>query len=129
MPPMTEDELKSGVIDCGQALRWLVAHFRSAETAKGWRTAVEADGAGFPDLCMVHQEQHRILFIELKTARGELRLEQQMWLATLMCATGDNVEVDVWRPDDWTSGRIEQVLRGNRRANFESQRLETGTAA
>lgn len=126
---MTEDALQDAVIGTAQLFRWTVAHFRAAETAKGWRTPVSADGAGFPDLCMVHQEQRRLLFVELKTQAGRLRLEQKAWLATLMCVEADHIEIDVWRPTDWTSGRIEQALRGKREANFESRRLEGATEA
>lgn len=126
---MTEDELQEAVIGTAQLLRWRVAHFRPGETTKGWRTPVAADGAGFPDLCMVHPEQHRVLFVELKAANRLLRIEQQAWLASLMCAAGENLEVDVWRPADWTSGRIEQALRGTIPADFESRRLRDGALA
>ena len=48
-----------------------VAHFRPPRTVHGWRTAVAADGAGFPDLVMVRGS--RLLAAELKSERESLR--------------------------------------------------------
>ncbi len=91
---------------------WRCAHFRSVriqrhdETVR-YATPVSADGAGWPDLVLVHD--HRILFRELKSDRGVLSVEQQDWLHALERAGAD---VDVWRPKDWTDGTIEVALRG-----------------
>jgi hypothetical protein len=49
------------------AYGWRAAHFRPARTAKGWRTPVAADGAGFPDLVLVRRT--RIVAAELKSGR------------------------------------------------------------
>lgn len=49
-PSISEAELQSAVIELARTLGYRVAHFRAARTAQGWRTPVEADGAGFPDL-------------------------------------------------------------------------------
>lgn len=100
---MTERELQSAVIECARLLGWRVAHFRPAETSKGWRTPVEADGAGFPDLVMARRG--RLLFVELKSEKGKLRPEQVAWLDAL------NPLAFVWRPADWLSGTVEHVLR------------------
>jgi hypothetical protein len=106
---VTERQLQDAVIECARTLGWRVAHFRPAMTAKGWRTPVEADGAGFPDLFMVHWKNGMAPYaIELKSERGKVRPEQQDWLDALFrvgCYTA------VWRPSDWLSGRIERELR------------------
>lgn len=103
---MTEAELQTGVIDCARLFGWRVAHFRPALTKHGWRTPVQADGAGFPDLVLTRPP--RLLFVELKAGRGKVTDQQEAWLAAL----GDvpSVEVHVWRPDDWTTGRIDKAL-------------------
>lgn len=102
---MTERELQTAVIECAQLLGWHVAHFRPAQTANGWRTPVEANAAGFPDLTLIRD---RILFAELKSDRGVLSVAQEVWIDAIDRA---GVEAHVWRPDDWTSGRIETHLR------------------
>lgn len=53
--------------------------------------------AGFPDLVIVLPGRG-VLWRELKTARGRLSREQQVWLAQLQAAGQD---AKVWRPADW----------------------------
>src|SRR5665213_1836630 len=65
---MTEAQWQRRVLDLAQLCGWRVAHFRPARTATGWRTAVEADGVGYPDLTMVRDG--RLLFAELKSEAG-----------------------------------------------------------
>lgn len=105
---MTEAELQSAVIELARLLGYRVAHFRAAQTAKGWRTPVEADGKGFPDLVLVRRPA-RLIFVELKGERGRTSPEQREWLELLSPAA----EVYTWTPVDWTSGIVEQLLRGN----------------
>ena len=118
---MREDDFQATVIEMAQRLGWKVAHFRPAKTEKGWRTAVAADGAGFPDLVLV---RHRILFAELKTDRGKLSRDQVVWQDAIIRA--EDLYLDqvgqgydsrylpfkhvVWRPRDLKT--IEEVLRG-----------------
>ena len=78
---MTEADLQQGVIQLARLFGYRVAHFRPAQTAKGWRTPVQADGKGFPDLVMIHRERRRIIFAELKAARGQLSTDQELWRA------------------------------------------------
>lgn len=101
---MTEDELVSCVIDLAHLFRWRVVHFRPARTAYGWRTAFTGD-AGFPDLVLARD---RTIFAELKSSRGRLTVDQELWQDVLLAA---NAEWYLWRPDDWTTGEIERVLR------------------
>lgn len=103
---MTEAQLQAAVLELARLLGWRVAHFRPARTVTGWRTPVAADGAGFPDLCLVRE---RVLFRELKAERGAPSSEQLAWLDALTAAGAD---AGIWRPSDWTAGLIEAELRG-----------------
>lgn len=103
---MTEAELQRGVIETAHALGYLVAHFRPAQTAQGWRTPVEGDGKGFPDLVVAGRG--RLIFAELKGERGRLSPEQSIWLAELGRA---GAETGIWTPREWSSGEVEAALR------------------
>lgn len=106
---MTEAELQQTVIESAQVLGWRVAHFRPAMTAKGWRTPVEADGAGFPDLLMIRDDQ--IIVAELKREdkrKGRVRQSQREWLEAF---AGAGVYAATWRPSHLLSGMIHEVLR------------------
>ena len=89
-----EKDWQRDVIRLAQTLGWKVAHFRPAQTSKGWRTAVAADGAGFPDLILVRD---RLIAAELKNEKGRVTNEQREWIAALEVA---GIETYVWRPDD-----------------------------
>jgi hypothetical protein len=106
---MTEDELQTSVIDLAHVLGWRIAHFRSvAVMGKSgqvhYRTPVQADGAGFPDLVLARE---RIMYVELKAERGKLSHNQMAWLGALEDAGG---EMHVWKPRDWLDGTIQNVL-------------------
>jgi hypothetical protein len=67
--------------------------------------------AGFPDDVLV--KGSRIIFAENKRqspSKGRVSDAQRTWLLSLV-ATG-SVEVYVWRPLDYLTGEIEQILRG-----------------
>lgn len=105
---MSEAELQAAAIDLARLLRYRVAHFRPALSRDGrWRTPVAADGAGFPDLVLARRG--RLIFAELKSTKGRVSTAQCEWLRVLR--TVPCVGVHVWRPEDWTSGAIEAVLR------------------
>lgn len=116
---MTEAQLQSAIIDTAHLLGWQVAHFRPAQTANGWRTPVQADGAGFPDLVLVRHGH--LIFAELKSKAGDVSAAQDRWLEELLAVSVGvhRVQVYVWRPADWTDGHVERVLRG----------VETGSRA
>ena len=102
---MTEADLQSAVMDAARILGWRRAHFRPAQTSKGWRTPVSGDGKGFPDLVLVRE---RVLFVELKGHGGRVSPEQHAWLEALDRA---GAECYLWTPSSWTSGEIERVLK------------------
>lgn len=102
---LTEKELQAAILELAALLRWRVAHFRPARTAKGWRTPVSADGEGWPDLVMVRGG--RMVAAELKRDRGQLTAPQVAWLEAFAAA---GVETAVWRPADYPD-RVLAVLR------------------
>lgn len=104
---MNETELQDAVIELARLLGYLVAHFRPAKTDQGWRTPVQADGKGFPDLVLVGRG--RVIYAELKNDVRKLEPEQRVWLDALhVCGA----EVYVWRPTDYAAGAIDAVLKG-----------------
>lgn len=106
---MRESEFQQTVIEMAQVLGWRVVHFRPARTTTGWRTPVEGDGAGWPDLILVRD---RIVFLELKTATGKVTAEQAAWIAAINAAGGMALAV---RPKDMPE--IERALRRRRPAS------------
>lgn len=139
---MTERELQDAVIELAQLLGWRCAHFRPARVMRGGRETYEtpfaADGKGFPDLVLVRAG--RLIFAELKSAKGVVSPEQAEWIADLErvqealtvkivpraplpeafvqvsqrlldYSFPPAVRVFVWRPVDWLSGHVESVLR------------------
>ena len=99
---ISEADLQAAIIDLAHLLGWRVAHFRPAQNSRGaWRTAVSADGAGFPDLVLVRNGV--VIFVELKSEKGRISPAQEAWLAALPHSL-------VWRPADWFAGRVEEAL-------------------
>lgn len=119
---MTEAQFQQQVIDLARLYGWLVAHFRPARVGDSWRTPVQADGAGFPDLVLVRGD--RLIFAELKGERGALSTSQHVWIdrlrevaAAVEAHTGPlrhTIEVHVWRPSDFDL--VEDRLRPAARA-------------
>jgi len=106
---MSEEQLQQAVIDMAHTYGWMVAHFRAAQTAKGWSTPVSADGKGFPDLTLALHGQ--VIFAELKSEMGKMSKEQCRWQLELMPWECASQKYYIWRPSDWMSGEIERVLR------------------
>lgn len=102
--PITEAQFTAQVIQLAHLLGWRIAHFRPAQTTRGWRTAVEGDGAGYPDVTAVRG--HRLVVAELKAQRGAVTPEQRAWLDAFAAA---GAETYVWRPSDFDA--IAAVLR------------------
>jgi hypothetical protein len=108
--PEAEEGFQERIIDLAHLHSWKVAHFRPAQLADGsYRTAVSADGQGFPDLLLVRE---RIIFREIKTDTGQLSHEQRAWGRWLTAAGQD---WDVWRPRHWE--RITATLKEEPNAN------------
>lgn len=104
---MSEKELSQTVFDAARNMGWLVARYPT------WRPTHTTPG--FPDLTLVRGA--RLIFAELKRERPRpartareiaAALRQKEWQDALRLAA---VEVYVWKPSDWLSGRIEELLR------------------
>jgi len=95
---MTEAEFQQQVVDLAQLRGWRVFHDHDSRR----------NAAGLPDLIMVRSG--RLIFAELKGAKGRVRPEQAEWLADLadVAAQQSQVLVALWRPDDFDT--IEKVL-------------------
>jgi len=103
---ITEAAFTAQVIALARWYKWRVAHFRPAMTKRGrWVTAVQGDGAGFPDLVLVRNGS--LIFAELKSVNGKVAPNQQEWLKSLSSASG--VAVYVWKP--YEINEIEKVLK------------------
>lgn len=101
----TEAGFTRAVLALAKLHGWRSAHFRPAMTRAGkWVTPVQGDGAGFPDLVLVRGT--RLIFAELKSAKGTVAPEQTEWLLRL---GGAGVECYVWRPKDWAS--LSEILK------------------
>ena len=92
----SEADFLVAVLELAKLCHWRVAHFRTARTLKGWRTAVSADGAGFPDLILIRD--NALLVVELKSEKGKLTSAQEKWLSAF---TKAGVISRVWRPSGW----------------------------
>lgn len=103
-PKLTEAEFLSQVIQYAKLCGWRVVHFRQAKTSRGWRTPVQGDGVGWPDLFLIRVG--RIIVAECKSERGKSTPEQDAWLKAFELAS---VPSYLWRPDDWDE--IMEVLR------------------
>lgn len=96
---MTEADLQQLVTDAAELYGWLWAHFRPAQTARGWRTPVEGPlGMGFPDLVLVNERKGRVMFVELKSPTGKLS-DRQLAVRDYFQSAG--AEFHVVRPADF----------------------------
>jgi len=104
---MNEAEFTDLVIEMAQVLGWLVHHQRPGRMADGrWRSSIQGH-AGFPDLVLVHPKKHKLLFVELKSEKAKLRIEQREWRDALLMSLPYSWRL--WRPSDLDE--IEEVLR------------------
>ncbi len=105
LPPISEEQFQTQVIQLAKLHGWRIGHFRAARTAHGWRTPVAADGAGFSDLLLI---KGKLIFVaELKSQLGKVSPEQEAWLAAF---AGAGVPAFTWRPNQWDS--IVLILSG-----------------
>ena len=106
---ITEKDFQATVIDLARTYGWIVGFTHDARKSE----------PGEPDLRMVHPDQHRVIFAELKTVKGRLtkgRLNksgrwmtgQDQWGDALIAS---GVEYYLWRPDG-LDGEIERILGG-----------------
>ena len=97
---MTEAELLTSVRQVARLGGWLIYHTNDSRRSD----------KGFPDLVLVHPMSGRTVYVELKSAKGRIRPEQQQWIDALY--RGGH-EVYVWRPADWPV-LVQRVLLAER---------------
>ena len=95
--PMTEAALQANVLEAARLGGWLYFHDNDSRRNR----------AGFLDNVFLHPETGRLLFVELKSATGRIRPEQQQWIDALH--RGGHT-VRVWRPEQWHDGTIARAL-------------------
>lgn len=107
VPRMTEEDLLFAVLKLAKMYGWRSFHVRPAQTNRGWRTAVQGDGKGFPDLVLLSIERRRAIAAELKSETGSLTPDQKEWLWAFENAS--DLETFVWRPSDLEA--IAEILK------------------
>lgn len=103
LPEITEVAFTDQVLELARIFGWRTAHFRAAMTKRGWRTPVQGDGKGFPDLLLIRD---RVIVAELKVGRNKPTAEQVAWLDGFRKA---GAEAYLWTPTDWDD--ITRILR------------------
>lgn len=108
LPLLTEADWQRQVTDLAELLGYDWAHFRPAQTGRGWRTPVSGTiGAGWPDLMLLRERDGRVLFIECKAEAGTLT-PQQRYVLNLLAHCGQTVHV--LRPSDGIDA-VTEILR------------------
>jgi hypothetical protein len=95
---MREKQLQATIEQLAKYLGWRVYHTYDSRRSN----------PGFPDLCMVHAGQERVVWAELKSTTGRLTKAQREWLDDLEAA---GQECYLWRPSSWVSGEIHRILQ------------------
>lgn len=112
-------DLQHAIIDAARLTGWLVAHTPPIRTERGWRTAVAADGKGFPDLLLLRE---RIIVAEVKGDEDRLRPEQAKWLSAFRMA---GVAAYLWTPREWMSGEIDRILHARAQEAYPIHPMRT----
>lgn len=107
-PNATEDDVLVLVRQAAALGGWLCYHTHDSRRSP----------EGFPDIVAVHPQLGRMVFAELKSAKGKVTPDQEQWLAALQTTTtvtGDrrvHPAIYLWRPADVDA--ILQVFLGHR---------------
>lgn len=88
---MSEEELLAAILDAAYLLGWRIHHDRRSDKA------LQQGHAGFPDLVLVRNG--RVMFLELKSDKGQLSEDQWAWHKALPIPS-HSVDVRVVRPGD-----------------------------
>lgn len=113
IPQMGESDLLKCVLSLAKLYGWRSFHARPAMTAKGYRTAVQGDGKGFPDLILT-KPGTGIFAVELKSDKGSTTPAQREWLDWFYRS---GAHIAVWKPSDWADGSILRTLSGTKKEN------------
>jgi hypothetical protein len=96
---MSEATLQANILQVAKDLGWLTYHTYDSRRSP----------AGFPDLVLVHSEQRRCIFSELKTERGRQSAAQRDWERRLRTVSG--IEFYLWRPIQWLDSTVVRILQ------------------
>lgn len=97
---MNETQLRENIRDAAVKLGWLVYFtWNSLHSPKG-----------FPDMVMVRDGE--LIFAELKSDKGKLTPDQELWKGALEIVESMNFHVAyfIWRPEDWNNNTILETL-------------------
>lgn len=121
MPELTTAAQYRAQVAAAMSEATLLQQVRTLARTLGYRTYHTHDSRrsepGFPDLVLVGHG--RIIYAELKTARGRVTPDQILWLTALAAGGG---EVHVWRPMDLVGDAILRVLKGSMSSNADTAR-------
>jgi hypothetical protein len=111
---VTEAQFQGQIIDLAHLCGYLVTHFRAAKTMHGWRTPLQGD-KGYLDTTMARPNPPRHIVAELKSEKGRITADEQLWYDTLKAA---GVECYIWRPRDFYEAA--RIIRARTRAEAET---------
>lgn len=126
---MSEAQLQAAIVECAETFGYFVAWIPDwlyalaiKAMARGRRGDRQWSPPGFPDLVIMQglndpRRPARLIFAELKSDTGRLRVPQHDWLRGLQRIPG--IEVYVWRPDDWLDGTVDKILRNGPMADHK----------
>jgi hypothetical protein len=96
---VTEAELRAAVVKLAHQHGWLVFSLPMAKLRRPVKNAT-----GYPDLTLARNGE--VLWLELKTERGQLSDDQLRWQRTL-----PDLRWHVVRPMDYITGFLDTLLR------------------
>lgn len=96
-----EAQFLGAVEELADQTGWWWLHIDPAINDRGyWRTPIRGPlGAGWPDLVLLHPVKRRLIFAELKSAKGKVSPRQEEVLGIL--GEYGYAEVYIWKPDQW----------------------------
>lgn len=77
--PVSEADLQALIVDAARWGGWL--HYHTHDSRRS--------AAGFPDLVLAHPERG-VVFVEVKSERGRLTVEQERWRVALAAAGAEH---------------------------------------
>lgn len=103
-PGCSEKQFQDWIVGMAKANGWLVAHFRGVRVqrkdgATRWQTPVDVDGAGFPDLILLHVARKAMMALEAKVKPNTPTAAQEAWIAAF--AAIPSCTAAVVYPSDW----------------------------
>lgn len=99
---MTEDELLAGITEALTFGGWTWTHLIRSD-------GVTMGHAGLPDILAVHPQRELMLAWELKSTKGQLRIDQLRWLLALGSVVG--VDARTIRPEQYDQA-LDVILKG-----------------